>query len=75
MRAFFTLFSGSSKHIGERDLTRREAAVLTMLMATLLIMGLFPGQTVGRLEHVTQREAQPVTVVQTLGVSPDARRP
>ena len=75
MRAFFTLFSGSSKHIGERDLTRREAAALTILMATLLIMGLFPGQTVRRLEWVTDREAQPVTFVQTFGVSPDARRP
>lgn len=75
MRAFFTLFSGSSKHIGERDLTRREAAALTILMATLLIMGLFPGQTVRRLERVTDREAQPVTFVQTLGASPDARRP
>ena len=53
MRAFFMLFSGSSKHIGERDLTKRETGALTLVMATLLITGLFPGGTVRRLERVT----------------------
>ncbi len=75
MRAFFTLFSGSAKHIGERDLTRREAAVLTMLMATLLITGLFPGGTVRRLEGVTEPGEQAATLVKASGVLSDARRP
>lgn len=53
MRAFFMLFSGSADHIGEHDLTRREAAALTAVMATLLIAGMFPAGTVRRLERVT----------------------
>lgn len=53
MRAFFMLFSGSAEHIGECDLTRREAGALTLVMAMLLLTGLFPGGTVRRLEHVT----------------------
>lgn len=53
MRAFFMLFSGSAKHIGERDLTRREAAALTLVMAMLLITGLFPAGAVHGLERVT----------------------
>jgi NADH-quinone oxidoreductase subunit M len=54
MRAFFTLFSGSSKHIGECDLTPRESGVLTVVMATLLLTGMFPGFTVRGLERVTE---------------------
>lgn len=53
MRAFFTLFSGSSKHMGERDLILRESGVLTVVMAILLLTGLFPGFTVRGLERVT----------------------
>jgi NADH-quinone oxidoreductase subunit M len=53
MRAFFMLFSGSAKHIGESDLTKREAGTLTLVMAVLLLAGLFPAGTVRRLEHVT----------------------
>ena len=75
MRAFFTLFSGSAKHIGERDLTRREAAVLTVLMATLLITGLFPGGTVRRLEGITEPRQAPATLVETSGVLPALQRP
>jgi NADH-quinone oxidoreductase subunit M len=52
MRAFFKLFSGSSEHIGEQDLAPREAGTLTVVMATLLIMGLFPGAAVRGLERV-----------------------
>lgn len=52
MRAFFKLFSGSAEHIGEQDLTRREAGTLTVVMATLLLMGLFPGAAVRGLERV-----------------------
>jgi NADH-quinone oxidoreductase subunit M len=60
MRAFFTLFSGSSKHIGECDLTPRESGVLTVVMATLLLTGIFPGFTVRGLERLTEgQEASP----------------
>lgn len=60
MRAFFMLFSGSAEHIGERDLTRREAGALTVVMATLLATGLFPARTVRELERVTQAQEQTV---------------
>lgn len=65
MRAFFTLFSGSSKHIGECDLTLREGGVITVVMAILLLTGLFPGFTVRGLERVTDvhRAKQPVAEV------------
>lgn len=66
MRAFFMLFSGSSRHLGERDLMRREAGTLTVVMATLLLGGLFPGATVRGLEKVTQRQRAAV-------VAPDSR--
>jgi NADH-quinone oxidoreductase subunit M len=52
MRAFFVLFSGSSTHRGECDLTRRESTVLTLAMAMLLLSGLFPSVAVERLEVV-----------------------
>ena len=62
MRAFFMLFSGSAEHMGECDLTRREAGALTVVMATLLITGLFPSGTVRRLERVTDEEGHAVVV-------------
>lgn len=52
MRAFFTLFSGSSAHRGECDLTKRESSVLTVAMAMLLLLGMFPSLAVDRLEAV-----------------------
>jgi hypothetical protein len=66
MRAFFMLFSGSAEHIGEQDLTTREAGALTVVMATLLISGLFPAGTVRRLEGVTKEEGQAAVVAPTL---------
>lgn len=42
MRAFFALFSGSSQHLGEQDLTKREARVLTLVLAILLFVGIYP---------------------------------
>jgi len=72
IRAFFTLFSGSSKHIGEQDLTKREAGVLTVLMATLLLTGMFPGGLVRRLQRVTTHQMQAPTVVSPSGASHDA---
>lgn len=73
MRAFFMLFSGSAKHLGERDLMRREAGTLTVVMATLLLGGLFPGATVRGLEHVTER--QRATQQSSAHEMPDANPP
>jgi NADH-quinone oxidoreductase subunit M len=42
MRCFFVLFSGTRRHIGEHDLTRREAGALTTVMGILLLGGLAP---------------------------------
>lgn len=42
MRAFFLLFSGSQTHTGERDLCPRELWIATVVMAVLLIGGIFP---------------------------------
>jgi NADH-quinone oxidoreductase subunit M len=47
MRCFFVLFSGSRRHRGEHDLTRREAGALTVVMAVLLLGGLWPVLFVG----------------------------
>jgi hypothetical protein len=48
------VFCGSSAHFGELDLTKRETAVLTVVMAVLLFTGLFPGGAVHELERVTR---------------------
>jgi NADH-quinone oxidoreductase subunit M len=64
MRAFFTLFSGSSKHIGECDLTPRESGVITLVMALLLLTGLFPGFTVRGLQRVTDAQQTKPPIVQ-----------
>ncbi len=62
MRAFFMLFSGSAEHIGEHDLTRREAGALTAIMAALLLGGLLPAGAVRGLERITKEDGQPVLV-------------
>jgi NADH-quinone oxidoreductase subunit M len=81
MRAFFTLFSGSSKHIGECDLTPRESGVLTVVMATLLLTGMFPGFTLRGLERVTEGQetrtpsaATPASPTQRLRYTPSEFR-
>lgn len=51
MRCFFTLFSGTRNHIGEHDLTRREASALTAVMAILLLGGLAPRVFLGASTH------------------------
>ncbi|MFZ1864736.1 MAG: proton-conducting transporter membrane subunit [Polyangiales bacterium] len=72
MRAFFTLFSGSSKHLGECDLTLREGGVITVVMAILLLTGLFPGLTVRGLERVTDvQEARPPVAAAGLTTHPE----
>ena len=42
MRAFTKLFTGTSDHAGEVDLTRREGAVLGVLLAALFVAGVWP---------------------------------
>ncbi len=49
VRNFFLLFTGTSRHFGERDLTRREGYVLTMVVALLVFLGVSPGQFVAAL--------------------------
>jgi NADH:ubiquinone oxidoreductase subunit 4 (subunit M) len=45
MRIFFFLFMGRGDHDGERDLVFREWLALTLLLAALVIEGLFPRAT------------------------------
>ncbi len=47
LRCFFALFSGTSEHIGERDLTRLEATVLTAVMAALIVGAALAGEIAG----------------------------
>lgn len=42
LRCFFVLFSGTDRHYGESDLTRRERWALTLVMGSLLLGGLVP---------------------------------
>ncbi|HEB52119.1 MAG TPA: hypothetical protein ENI87_02570 [bacterium] len=42
MRSFFVLFSGTTRHTGEHDLTRLEAGVLSVVLAVLLVGGALP---------------------------------
>jgi len=51
MRCFFVLFSGTRRHIGEHDLTRREAVSLTVVMAILLLGGLAQRVFLGASVH------------------------
>jgi len=43
MRCFFTLFSGTRDHLGERDLTMRERVPLALAVAVLVVGGALPG--------------------------------
>lgn len=42
MRCFFVLFSGTRRHSGEQDFSRREVVAVSAVMAVLLLGGLFP---------------------------------
>ncbi len=48
-RHFFLLFGGTSRHAGERDLTRRESAVLTVILLALLAFGAWPAPVLSPL--------------------------
>lgn len=48
VKAFFRLFSGRRLHTGERDLTPREAWVLSAVLLGLLIGGIAPGWITSR---------------------------
>lgn len=50
VRGFFALFTGSRRHDGERDLTLRERAALSVLLAALIGLGLFPARAVDWLD-------------------------
>jgi len=64
VRGFFSLFTGSDRHAGERDLTGRERAVVALLVGSLVLFGLWPAAPVGWLSEpdasapVAQAEAQ-----------------
>jgi NADH-quinone oxidoreductase subunit M len=49
VRNFFCLFTGSSRHEGERDLTRREGSVLTLVLGLLVFLGTNPARFVEAL--------------------------
>ncbi|MCB9598408.1 MAG: hypothetical protein H6719_37185 [Sandaracinaceae bacterium] len=57
VRGFFALFTGSRRHAGERDLTHRERAVLTLLVGSLLAAGLWPSGPIRWLSGVRRHEA------------------
>ncbi len=76
VKAFFRLFSGRRLHTGERDLTPREAWVLSAVLLGLLVGGIAPGWITSRefarssaaqtwvphaRERVTLRAAQDAT--------------
>ncbi|MCA8955694.1 MAG: hypothetical protein KDC87_06460, partial [Planctomycetes bacterium] len=42
VRCFFVLFSGTERHTGEVDLTRREVWALSLVLGALLLGGVFP---------------------------------
>ncbi len=66
LRAFFYLFTGTGKTLGEPDLDRREGYLFGFAMTVLLVFGLFPGLLVSfedpktedakQLPHVDQRQ-------------------
>ena len=58
LRGFFGLFTGSRKHTGERDLTPRERAVLTAILAALVVTGLWPDVVLGKVGSSHGRGAE-----------------
>ncbi|NJK32879.1 MAG: hypothetical protein HC927_10995, partial [Deltaproteobacteria bacterium] len=52
MRSFFSLFTGTKAPAGERDLTLREWATLSVVLAALLVAGIWPGPTVRWLGEI-----------------------
>jgi hypothetical protein len=49
VRNFFLLFTGSTRHAGERDLTVREGTALTLVLLTLLSLGIAPALLLDRV--------------------------
>ncbi len=49
VRNYFALFTGTTKHVGERDLTRREGLVLSVVLGLLLVLGANPARFVEAL--------------------------
>lgn len=54
MRAFFMLFMGTREHAGEQDLVRRERLILSLVLASLIGFGIWPGVVVRWLGELGQ---------------------
>jgi NADH-quinone oxidoreductase subunit M len=53
VRNFFVLFKGTSRHTGERDLTRRESIALSVVLMALIGLGLWPRALIQSLDTET----------------------
>lgn len=56
MRSFFMLFMGTREHAGEHDLVRRESLILSLVLASLIAFGVWPGGVVRWLGEIGQLE-------------------
>ncbi len=54
VRSFFALFTGARKSTGERDLTLRERAALTLVLGALVLSGVWPSAAVPWLGGVDE---------------------
>lgn len=50
LRSYFALFTGTRRHGGDRDLTLRERAALTLVLAILVFAGIWPAGPVRWIE-------------------------
>ena len=67
IRAFFLLFTGSRRHVGERDLTGRERLSLSVLMVALFVAGLWPNLLTRSMSPNAGEEVPTVAVVAHAG--------
>jgi NADH-quinone oxidoreductase subunit M len=70
VRNFFLLFTGSTRHAGEQDLRPREVAALTLVLVTLLSLGVFPRLLLDRATGTAEPD-----VAISAPVHPPVRRP
>lgn len=55
VRAFFMLFMGTRKHAGEQDLVKREWLVVSLVLAALVLLGIWPGAAVRWLGDIGEQ--------------------